>query len=402
MSAPAKPRRTRNRRQLEQSVLDAALDRTRELYARFDRIVVSFSGGKDSTVVLNLALQVAREMGRLPLEVHFYDEECISPDTEDYLLRVRAQPDIALMWWCVPIRHRNACSRAQPYWYCWNPDERGVWVRPMPACALATMPGFERGMMIPDCSHLPFVSNAQTVAMLRGIRTQESLRRLVMTTTRTVDNYIHQSPNARNVWLCDPVYDWRFEDVWVAPALFGWDYNSTYDRFEAMGLPHNQQRVCPPFGEEPLGLLHMWAVCYPDLWHRMIARVPGAATAARYALTELYGTNLKAPPEGLTWREWTWRIIDLYGEPWRSRVARTLRQAIRLHQSKTGRPISDAVADPMSGVCWRLLAQMALKGDFKARKIGRLTEQARQSQARQGYTMEQLVAMEADNDGTRY
>jgi hypothetical protein len=56
----------------------------------------------------------------------------------------------------------------------------------------------------------------------------------------------------------------------------------------------------------------------------------------------------------------------------------------------------------MSGVCWRLLAQMALKGDFKARKIGRLTEQARQSQARQGYTMEQLVAMEADNDGTRY
>ncbi|MEM5373183.1 phage portal protein [Paraburkholderia azotifigens] len=85
MNTPAttsKPRKTLDRRYVGKSVYDAALDRMRLLYARFDRIVVSFSGGKDSTVVLQLALQVARETGRLPLEAHFYDEECISPDIE--------------------------------------------------------------------------------------------------------------------------------------------------------------------------------------------------------------------------------------------------------------------------------------------------------------------------------
>ncbi|WP_175950365.1 DUF3440 domain-containing protein [Burkholderia sp. BCC0405] len=395
-------RRTHDRRYIERSVYEEALTRIRTLYARFDRIDVSFSGGKDSTVVLNLALQVARELGRLPLYAHFYDEECISPDTEAYVERIRARPDIVLTWYCVPIKHRNACSRAQPYWTCWNPDERDKWVRPMPTGAVSAMPGFVPGMMIPDCDHLPFIGSPETVAILRGIRTEESLRRLRMTTVRAVDNYIHANKHAHHVWLCDPIYDWTFEDVWVAPSRFGWDYNLTYDRFEAMGLAHRHQRVCPPFGEEPLALLHTWAICYPDLWHRMIARVPGAATAARYALTELYGHRLHAPPDGLTWRDWTWRIIDLYGEPWRSRVALSLRRAIDVHQAKTHRPIADAEPDPMSGVCWRTLAQIALKGDFKNRKIGNLVTLAGKSQRRQHLTLEQLVAMEADHDGTRY
>jgi predicted phosphoadenosine phosphosulfate sulfurtransferase len=395
-------RKTYNRKFVEQDVHEATRDRMKHLYAMFDRIVVSFSGGKDSTVVLNLALEAARELKRLPLEVHFYDEECISEDTEAYLNRVRANPEIALVWWCAPVKHRNACSRREPYWYCWNPAERDKWVRPMPEGAQTTMPGFKRGMMIPDCSHLPFKGKSSTVGFLRGIRTQESLRRLRLSTMKPIDNYIHQHEHARNVWLCDPIYDWMFEDVWVAPSRFGWDYNHTYDRFEAMGLKHNDQRVCPPFGEEPLALLHTWAICYPDLWHKMIARVPGVATGGRYALTELYGHHIDRPPEGLTWREWTFRVIDLYKEPWRSYVATAVKGAIEMHQRKTQRPIDDSVSDPMSGVSWRWLAQIALKGDFKGRKTGGLLNQATNEQKRRGMTLEQVIALEPDNDGTRY
>jgi predicted phosphoadenosine phosphosulfate sulfurtransferase len=54
--------------------------------------VVSFSGGKDSTAVLNTALVVAKELGRLPLDVVFFDEEAIHPPTIEYVERVRQAP----------------------------------------------------------------------------------------------------------------------------------------------------------------------------------------------------------------------------------------------------------------------------------------------------------------------
>jgi hypothetical protein len=61
------------------------------------------------------------------------------------------------------------------------------------------------------------------------------------------------------------------------------------------------------------------------------------------------------------------------------------------------------VTDPLSGVSWRWLAQIALKGDFKDRKRGSLVTKAGQEAERRGLSLEQLVAMEeADSDGTRY
>lgn len=52
-------------------MFDAALERVRYIFNEFEEVVVSFSGGKDSTVTLNMALLVAEEMGRLPLKVMF-------------------------------------------------------------------------------------------------------------------------------------------------------------------------------------------------------------------------------------------------------------------------------------------------------------------------------------------
>ena len=60
---------------LKQSVWDAALERIDYVFNEFDEVVVSFSGGKDSTVILEMALIVAKEHGRLPLTVMWLDQE---------------------------------------------------------------------------------------------------------------------------------------------------------------------------------------------------------------------------------------------------------------------------------------------------------------------------------------
>lgn len=102
---------------IDKTVWDAALERIHLLYERYDFVMVSFSGGKDSTCAYQLALQVATERNRLPLDLCFVDEEVITPETVEYLERVRSRLDIRLKWVCLPVQHRNACSRTQPYWY---------------------------------------------------------------------------------------------------------------------------------------------------------------------------------------------------------------------------------------------------------------------------------------------
>jgi predicted phosphoadenosine phosphosulfate sulfurtransferase len=386
------------RQDLDRNVYEVALDRFRTLYERFDTVVVGFSGGKDSTVCLQLAIEAAREAGKLPVEAFHFDEEAIHPETVEYVARVNVMPEVNLRWLCLPIVHRNACSRYQPYWHPWHPEEKHLWVREMPEGAETTHPAFKWGMAIPELVPLLYPGRG-SVAAVRGIRADESLRRRQVVSLKEQDNWIANPTGFCS--QCSPIYDFTTLDVWFAAKEHGWDYNRAYDVMDAAGIPPHLQRVCPPFGEEPLGNLYMYAECWPELWHKMLARVPGANTAARYCRTELYGFGKKTPPEGLTWQQWTFRLIGMYPDEWQAKIAKNIKSIIEGHQRKTVRPVPEDIPDVHSGVSWRVLAEIAARGDFKGRRKGKLVQYGMNVANKLGLTLEEIKASEIDLE-TRY
>lgn len=387
--------KVRKKEYIQQNVYQETLNRLRHIYNTFDKVVVSFSGGKDSTAVLNTALEIAREKNKLPLEVVFFDEEAIHPTTIDYVKRVSENKDIKLLWYCLEVKHRNACSNEEPFWYTWDKNKKDVWVRELPAEAITEHPKFKKGMSFQEFSPYLYERSNGSVAMLTGIRTQESLRRYQVIASKKNDHYINSvSENGQNQYRCFPIYDWSSEDVWLAVHKFGWDYNKTYDIFNQTKLygDYLRQRVCPPYGEEPLRGLWIYSECFPKMWHKMINRVQGVSTAWRYGNTELY-SSAKSKPDNMLWQEYLKVIIDSYEHDSKNDVKKTVNSYIKLHQSKTKHLINEEEPHPITGVSWKWLCTVVIRGDFKGRQGNVLNTQATKSREKLGITLQEAIKL---------
>ena len=73
------------RRHLQLNVFDAAVARMQGLYEEGHRVVVSYSGGKDSHACMEICIIAARNAGRLPVEVLTRDEEVMFPGTFEHV-----------------------------------------------------------------------------------------------------------------------------------------------------------------------------------------------------------------------------------------------------------------------------------------------------------------------------
>lgn len=268
---------------LEQDVCEAALDRIRMIYDEFPDVVVGYSGGKDSTVVFNLTMQIAKERGRLPLKVVFIDQEAEWQATVEMVRLVMSDPDVEPYWLQVPIKLFNATSTEEEWLQCWDKDVEDKWMRPQePGAITENVYGTDRfGEMFNAFfrHHFP----GQRAALIGGVRTEESPSRAVGLTYRPKYKWITWGKRltADLHYTFYPIFDWAWTDVWAAIHKNGWAYNKIYDVQYAYGVTIPDMRVSNVHHETAVKALFWLQEFEPGTYSRLVERIGGIDTAGK-------------------------------------------------------------------------------------------------------------------------
>lgn len=338
-------------------VYEAAKERVAYIFNNFERVYLSFSGGKDSGVMLNLALDYMKENNiTRKLGVHVLDNEANYSHSLDFMHSIiqNNREYLDVYWCCMPITLPCSVSAFAVDWQCWGERDKGRWIRPMPEYDYIVnihnhpFDFFEEDMLYDDFwdGFSEWYSQGRSCANMIGIRTAESLNRFraIMNESKVMHGGMAWTKkNTKNTYNVYPIYDWKTDDVWTANAKFEWEYNKLYDIFYRAGVPIGSMRVASPFMSEAKSSLNLYRVIDPDVWARLCARVQGANFIATYGKQLSYRSfDL---PEGHTWKSFVKFLLDTLPEESAENFRNRFIQSIK-YWGRVGRGLSaEVIAD---------------------------------------------------------
>lgn len=320
------------------NVYDAAINRYDIILNEFDNYYVSVSGGKDSSIMLQLMAQEARKYGK-KFSVLYIDLEAQYQATIGHInALIDATKDVVENWyWCaLPLSLRNAVSAIQPKWICWDKKDKKKWVREYPTkredVVLVTedsLPDgwdwFFRGMEFEEfilwfAKWFNETHGGKTAAGI-GIRSDESLNRfrtIVSDKKERYKNYpwttrAHCKSEVLNCWNFFPLYDWRTEDDWTAVAKLNLLFNPIYELMYKNGLSIYEQRLCQPYGDDQRKGLDQYRTLEPETWEKVLNRVEGVNFGNIYCRTSLLGNIKSEKPDSLTWEQYAVFLLESIG-----------------------------------------------------------------------------------------
>lgn len=279
------------------SVFEAMDGRFKKIFDAHERVVVSVSSGKDSTLLAHLAADYARRHNR-PIEFFFLDQEAEYSATVDQIRHMMTWPGVIPRWYQVPIRMTNSTSYSNDFLCAWGTGEE--WIREKEPTSIQEAPG------APDrfYSFFKWLENqSEGSASLIGLRAEEVMRYRAVTQFAAVPG-IPWSSKGHGVIKYYPIYDWTFEDVWLYFYRNKVRYNKLYDWLYMKGRRIPEFRVSNLIHESSFQCLELLQEFEPDNYNALVRRLGGVAIAARYAKeSSIYQTH-KRPKAFLEWSQY--------------------------------------------------------------------------------------------------
>lgn len=307
---------------LQKSVLEAAQERIAWIFDTFETISVSVSGGKDSTVLFDLAYREAVRRNR-QFRCFFLDQEAEYKASIEIVDEMMRRPLVDPLWYQVPCRMTNATSYEDEWLYAWEPG--ADWVHPKVDISIKDVLPVDRFYRIMDYADKSLGPNS---ASLVGLRSEESLNRYGAVTRNPGMPGVNWSSKTKGEALnLYPIYDWTFEDVWTYIANENIPYNRIYDFMYAKQMRLTEMRVSNLIHEKAFKSLTTLQEFEPETYDRIVRRLGGVATAARYGKEQMVFSTRKRPSKFKTWLAYRDFLLSTYiGEHKDTFVERFARQ----------------------------------------------------------------------------
>lgn len=370
----------------DKTVLKASQERISQVFDNFNRIYISFSGGKDSSVMTHLVLAEAKKRNR-KVGLLIIDLEAQYNDTITHIEQMieMYKDNIDLHWVCAELLLRNAVSNYEPRWVCWDEDKKEVWVRQKPKLAsdLTQYDFYQRKMEFEEFMVIfgEWYSKGENTCAFIGIRSDESLHRYRAITSRKdglmFNNWKWSTKVSSELYNIYPIYDWRTEDIWVFHGKFkDLIHNKVYDKMMMAGVKISQQRLCQPYGDDQRRGLWLYHILEPETWYKLIARVNGVNSGALYIQENgnVSGYNKIFKPEGHTWESFCNMLLSTMPKKTSDHYRERFIKFIKGWQDRGYLVIPDEAPEDLESKCWvpswRRMCKVMLRNDYWCKGLG--------------------------------